>query len=163
MKLDIRNSTQAQLETGALDLASHKLELLGGDGELVYRAHPAESSKSSPSMLVAVPLTQPSPAALRRAGELLRTAFPRPLEEIRAELLRTGRWEGEPTKTRADGTQIVVASRFGSDIAWKAGTNPSVHGARCSVRRMYRSSSFPECSARSWRSKPPSSAPRTTC
>jgi light-regulated signal transduction histidine kinase (bacteriophytochrome) len=52
----------------------------------------------------------------------------------------------------------------GRDIAWKAGTNlPSVHGARCSVRRMYRSSSFPECSARSWRSKPSSSAPRTTC
>ena len=67
MNLDIRNSTQAQLETGALDLASHKLEPLGGDGELaLYRAHPAESSKSSPSMLVVVPLTQPSPAALRR-------------------------------------------------------------------------------------------------
>ena len=66
MNLDI-NSTQAQLETGALDLASHKLEPLGGDGELaLYRAHPAESSKSSPSMLVVVPLTQPSPAALRR-------------------------------------------------------------------------------------------------
>ena len=67
MNLDIRNGTQAQLETGALDLSSHKLEPLGGDGELaLYRAHPAEASKSSPSMLVVVPLTQPSPAALRR-------------------------------------------------------------------------------------------------
>jgi len=28
---------------------------------------------------------------------------------------------------------------------------------------LYRSSSFPECSARNWRSKPSSSAPRTTC
>jgi PAS domain S-box-containing protein len=46
------------------------------------------------------------------ARELLKPVSLLPFERIEAELLRTGRWEGELVKTRKDGTQLVVASRW---------------------------------------------------
>ena len=46
------------------------------------------------------------------ARQLLKAASPLPFEQIEAELLAEGHWEGEFSKTRKDGTQIVVASRW---------------------------------------------------
>jgi signal transduction histidine kinase len=40
------------------------------------------------------------------------SVFPIPLERIMAEVLNSGRWEGELVRTRKDGTQVVVASRL---------------------------------------------------
>jgi len=44
--------------------------------------------------------------------ELLKTRFPVPLEQIKAELLSNGRWEGELVRTKKAGTQVVVATRW---------------------------------------------------
>jgi PAS domain S-box-containing protein len=46
------------------------------------------------------------------ALELLKTVFPIPFERVMAELLDRGRWEGELVRTRKNGAQVVVASRW---------------------------------------------------
>jgi PAS domain S-box-containing protein len=48
----------------------------------------------------------------KRSYELLHTSFPKPVDEIRAQLLETDQWEGELTHTKADGHQATVASRW---------------------------------------------------
>jgi PAS domain S-box-containing protein len=48
----------------------------------------------------------------KRSHDLLQTVFPAPLDDISAQLLRTERWEGELKHTKADGTEVVVSSRW---------------------------------------------------
>jgi PAS domain S-box-containing protein len=54
----------------------------------------------------------PEEAIGKQAHELLHSVFPVPIDSIRAELLDSGRWEGEVEKTKSDGTRVVVASRW---------------------------------------------------
>jgi PAS domain S-box-containing protein len=44
--------------------------------------------------------------------DLLRSEFPQPLAEIKAELMRAGHWEGDLVTTAQDGRRIVMASRW---------------------------------------------------
>jgi PAS domain S-box-containing protein len=54
----------------------------------------------------------PQEAVGKHSQQLLQAEFPIGFEEVRAELLRTGRWEGELRKTKSDGSSVVVASRW---------------------------------------------------
>ena len=54
----------------------------------------------------------PEQAIGKRVHELLQTVFPVPIDEIHEELLRAGRWEGELQKMKADGSRVIVSSRW---------------------------------------------------
>jgi PAS domain S-box-containing protein len=57
----------------------------------------------------------------RVSHNLLQTKFPQPLEEIEAELVRNGQWEGRLVHITRDGYRVVVESRWTLDLRGQSG------------------------------------------
>jgi PAS domain S-box-containing protein len=54
----------------------------------------------------------PEEAIGKRSHDLLHTVFPETIDEINTQLRQTGRWEGELKHLKADGTEVLVSSRW---------------------------------------------------
>jgi len=97
-------SATAALESQArlLDLTHDAIFVRAMDDTVVYWNRGAEELYGWPASLAVGKLTR----------EVVKTRFPTPYDEIMAQLLETGRWEGDLVHTKRDGTTITVASRW---------------------------------------------------
>ena len=97
-------SAEARLRDQAslLDLTHDTIFVHGMDDVITYWNRGAEELYGWPAQ----------EAVGKVSHQLTQTIFPAPIEEINAELLRTGRWEGELIHTKRDATRVTVASRW---------------------------------------------------
>ena len=98
-----RREQEATAEQAALlELTQDSVFVIDMDGTIRFWSRGAEAMLGYSK----------SQAAGKISHDLLRTEFPQPLDEIKAELMRVGHWEGDLIKTAQDGRRIVVASRW---------------------------------------------------
>jgi len=100
----VRRRVEAGLheQTALLNLTHDTVLVMNMEGVIRYWNRGAEERYGWPA----------EKAVGKVSHDLLKTVFPRPLEEIKAELIRTGYWEGELVQSRRVGTQVAVASRW---------------------------------------------------
>jgi PAS domain S-box-containing protein len=96
--LDRANREQA----GILDLANDTIFVRDLDGRIIYWNRGAERLYGWNKQEAVGQITH----------TLLKTRFPKPLEDMMSDLLHDGQWQGELQHTRRDGAQLTVASRW---------------------------------------------------
>ena len=97
-----RQTEAVRKQAELLDLSHDAILTRGLDGKITYWNRGAERLYGHTR----------ADALGRSAHALLQTRFPAEQAELDRQLLATGFWEGELTHTRADGQQVVVASRW---------------------------------------------------
>jgi PAS domain S-box-containing protein len=85
-----------------LDLTHESILVLDFSGAIIFWNRGATEMYGWP----------PEEALGQVAYRLLKTRFPQPFEDIKTELLRNHRWEGDLAQTRRDGSSLVVSSRW---------------------------------------------------
>lgn len=108
---DVANRRQEQIETAEqaalLELTQDSVFVIDLEGTVLFWSRGAEAMLGYSK----------DQAAGSISHDLLHTEFPQPLDEIRAELMRAGHWEGDLITTAQDGRRIVMASRWASQWA----------------------------------------------
>jgi PAS domain S-box-containing protein len=89
-------------QASLLDLTHDSIFVRGMDDVITYWNHGAEELYG----------WQRDEAVGKTTHQLLQTRFPEPLAQINAQLLGTGRWEGELVHAKRNGAPVVVASRW---------------------------------------------------
>jgi PAS domain S-box-containing protein len=102
--IEDRKHAEAGLREQAslLNLTHDTIFVRDMDDVITYWNHGAEQLYGWPSNI----------AVGQVSHQLTQTVFPSPIDQINAELLQTGRWEGKLVHTKRDGAQVVVASRW---------------------------------------------------
>jgi PAS domain S-box-containing protein len=100
---DYKRAEQALREQAELlDLAHETIMVCDLDGTIRFWNHGAEEMYGYSKQQ----------ATGKKAHELLSTVFPQPMGEIKARIVREGRWEGELAHVTRDGTGMIVDSRW---------------------------------------------------
>jgi PAS domain S-box-containing protein len=103
---DVAARRQEQIETAEqaalLELTQDSVFVIDMEGKVQFWSRGAEAMLGYSK----------AEATGKIAHQMLQTEFPQPFEEITAELMRVGHWEGDLIKTAQDGRRVVVSGRW---------------------------------------------------
>jgi len=103
---DVAERRQEQIATAEqaalLELTQDSVFVIDMEGTILFWSRGAEAMLGYSK----------AQASGKISHDLLSTEFPRPMADIRADLMQAGHWEGDIVTTAQDGKRIVMASRW---------------------------------------------------